>query len=225
MTKIKICGLSEVEHAVLAARCGADLLGMIFAPSRRRVSPEKASRLSEAVRELKGCPEMVGVFVNLEAEEVNRIADLCHLDRVQLSGDETWQYCRNIERPFIKVIHISVETEADEVLAGIEMGYRLFKESDFICFLDSHVSNAYGGTGQTFDWRLAREVSAAFPVVIAGGLTPANVGQLVKELKPWGVDVSSGVESGGQKDLGKIRTFIQTVKGVEAAGGQPHKAY
>ncbi|UCH43558.1 MAG: phosphoribosylanthranilate isomerase, partial [Dehalococcoidales bacterium] len=215
VTRVKICGLLEVEHAVLAAEYGADLLGMVFAPSRRQVSPGKALQIVKAVQELKGCPELVGVFVNLEAEEVNRIADLCQLDRVQLSGDESWQYCRNIERPFIKVIHITAEAEADKLLADIEMGYRLFKESDFICLLDTGVVNAYGGTGQAFDWRLASEVAARFPVIVAGGLTPDNVGQLVSEVQPWGVDVSSGVESEGRKDHGKIIDFINRAKEAE----------
>ena len=216
MTKIKICGLSEVEHAVLAARSGANLLGMVFAPSRRRVSPERALRLSEAIHELKNSPELVGVFVNLETQEVNRIANSCQLDWVQLSGGESWDYCWKIERPVIKVIHISAEAKADEVLADIEMGYRLFKESELLCLLDTGAVNAYGGTGQLFNWQVAEEVAARFPVIIAGGLTPDNVGQLVREVHPWGVDVSSGVESNGQKDSTKIRAFIEAVK--EAGG-------
>ena len=96
------------------------------------------------------------------------------------------------------------------------MGYRLLPRQNLVCLLDSQVGDTYGGTGQAFDWQLAKEVSARFPVIIAGGLTPANVGQLVKEVQPWGVDVSTGVETNGRKDTAKISAFIKAVRRVEA---------
>ena len=212
MTRIKICGLSEIQHVLAAAEAGADFIGLVFAPSRRQVSTKKALQLVEAVCSLKLRPGMVGVFANSAADEVNRIADYCHLDRVQLSGDETWHYCQQIERPIIKAVHISNNQTAEEIVSEIATGYQLLHQHDFVCLLDSEVANTYGGTGQTFDWQLAKKVSARFPVLIAGGLTPNNVGQMVKEIQPWGVDVSSGVETNGQKDTVKIKAFIQVAR-------------
>ncbi|MFC2005544.1 phosphoribosylanthranilate isomerase [Chloroflexota bacterium] len=220
MTKVKICGLSEVEHALVASEAGADFLGLVFASSRRQVSPEKALPLVEAVNSLRPRPAVVGVFVNSEAEEVNQIAEQCLLDWVQLSGDETWGYCREIRKPVIKVIHISPSKTANELLSDIELGYRFSSGSEeLICLLDSQVRGALGGTGQVFNWQVAAEVSARFPVMIAGGLTLANVGQLVMEVRPWGVDVSTGVEINGRKDASKIRAFVQAVRRADGDAG------
>ena len=211
MTKVKICGLSDVESALTATRAGADFLGLVFAPSKRQVSPEKALSLVGAISELEHRPELVGIFVDLPTQEVNQIAEYCRLDWVQLSGKETWRYCRKIERPVIKVIHISARMKIEPVLNKVDMGYRLHLKHDPICLLDSQAKDAYGGTGKIFNWQLAKEVSARFPIIIAGGLKPTNVGQLIRECKPWGVDVSSGVESNGQKDTSKIKAFIEAV--------------
>ncbi|MFH0767950.1 MAG: phosphoribosylanthranilate isomerase [Chloroflexota bacterium] len=215
MIRVKICGLSEIEPALVASQGGADFLGLVFANSRRRVSPQKALQLVEAVHSLKKRPAVVGLFVNTPAHEVNDIADYCQLDWVQLSGDETWQYCPEIRKPLIKVIHVSNKQKADELLAEIEMGYRLLPRRELICLLDSPVKDTYGGTGEPFDWRLAKEVTTRFPVIIAGGLTTVNVGQLVNEIRPWGVDISTGVETDGRKDALKITAFIQAVRKAE----------
>jgi phosphoribosylanthranilate isomerase len=212
MTHVKICGIRDKTHALAAVEAGADFIGLVFAPSRRQVSPQKALQLVELIRGLRSRPAVVGVFVNAAAQEVNHIADYCQLDWVQLSGDETWQYCQELKKAIIKVIHVSSGQKTDEILADIETGYQLLPEKELVCLLDSRVVGAYGGTGQVFNWQLAREVSVRFPVMIAGGLTPANVGQLVREVQPWGVDVSTGVESNGLKDASKIRAFVKAVR-------------
>jgi phosphoribosylanthranilate isomerase len=215
VTRVKICGLAEIGHALAAAEAGADFIGLVFAPSRRQVSMEKAAGISEAIHKLRIHPMIVGVFVNRPADKVNRIADLCNLDWVQLSGDESWDYCREIEKPVIKVIHIPPGKTNKDILTEIETVYRTLGSERLTCLLDTRVGEAYGGSGQTFDWQLAEEVSARFPVIIAGGLNKDNVGQLVERVKPWGVDVSTGVETDGVKDITKIKAFINIVKGVK----------
>jgi phosphoribosylanthranilate isomerase len=215
MTRIKICGITEKEHALVVARAGADYLGMVFRTrSRRQVTSEKASEIIHSIRSLDTRPGIVGVFVNLSAIEVNGIAKDFQLDWVQLSGDETWEYCREIERPIIKAIHIHSGSVTQGILKQIEQGHRILADHSLICLLDTNIKGTYGGTGQSFNWNLAKEVSEVYPVFVAGGLTPGNVGQLLNEAHPWGVDVSSGVETGGIKDVQKIKRFIQNVKSL-----------
>jgi phosphoribosylanthranilate isomerase len=218
VTIVKICGLSEVDDALAAAKGGADFAGMVFAKSRRRVTPEKALEIVSALRKSNLRTQTVGVFAGLSVTEVNHAAEYCGLDRVQLSGGESWDYCLQVRRPITKSLHISAETTADEVLAAIEEGCALLKQMDFIFLLDTKVGNASGGTGKTFDWTVAKKVAARFPVMVAGGLNPGNVTGLIKEVHPWAVDVSSGVETRGIKDKMKIRRFLEAVKRADAGG-------
>jgi len=215
MAKIKICGLTNEADAITAAGAGVDFLGLVFAPSKRQVSSERALQIVKAVHKLRQRPLIVGVFVNLPAGEINRIAGYCLLDMVQLSGDESWSYCLDIEHPLIKVIHMETSQTASQVLSEIEEGYKVGLKQRPIYLLDTKTGDAYGGSGIVFDWKLAVEVSGRYPLIIAGGLSPQNVGWLVKRVNPWGVDVSSGVESGGIKAIQKINDFIKAVRQAE----------
>lgn len=212
MTRVKICGISQIDHALVAAEAGADFIGLVFAPSQRQVTSETARQIVLALNRLKQRPVVVGVFVNAPAPEVNQVAAFCGLDRVQLSGDESWEYCKQMEKPLVKAIRVPSSTSTEEVLAELSLGYRILGAGGFTCLLDSRIKGTYGGTGRTFDWQLASEVSQRYPVIVAGGLSPENVGQAIKTVKPWGVDVSSGVETEGSKDVSKIKAFIQAMR-------------
>lgn len=212
MTLVKICGIMEIEHALAAAQAGADYLGLVFADSRRRIIPVKAMEIISAVRQLRKPPLMVGVFANSPASDVNYIAENCKLDLVQLSGEESWDYCREIKKPVIKAIHITVNSTVESVIQIIRKGHTILIPDKLIYLLDTHSKSAFGGTGLSFNPQIAKEVAAKYPVLIAGGLNPENVGDLICEAKPWGVDVSSGVETDGKKDVRKIKYFVQTVR-------------
>jgi phosphoribosylanthranilate isomerase len=213
LTKIKICGITGVAYAQAAIEAGADLIGVVFAPSPRQVTYEKAREIVAAVK--KHYFPVVGVFVNIPAAAVNAVAAFCGLDWVQLSGDESWEYCQQMEKPVIKVIHISPEWDEEKLLTHLENGQRILGSRAPIYLLDTFVEQKYGGTGKVFAWEIARRAAAKYPAIIAGGLQPENVGEVVSGLRPWGVDVSSGVESQGVKDVAKIKAFVQAVRSAD----------
>ena len=214
MTRVKICGIRDKTHALAAVEAGADFIGLVFAPSQRQVSPAKACEIASAVKKSSNTTKVVGVFVNAPSFQVNEIADFCALDLVQLSGDESWEYCREVVSPVIKAIRIDQQSP-EELYAELSAGSKLLPAQRFITLLDSRVEGKYGGTGESFDWKLVQQVAKRFPVIIAGGLDPKNVARLIERVAPWGVDVSSGVETGGVKDIAKIRTFIEEVRKVD----------
>ena len=211
MTRIKICGIRDKTHALAAVEAGADFIGLVFAPSQRQVSPAKAREIAGAVKKSSNTTKVVGVFVNAPSSQVNELVDFCVLDWVQLSGDESWEYCREVVRPVIKAIRIDRQSP-EELYAELSRGTELLPAQEFITLLDSRVEGKYGGTGESFNWNLARQVAKRFPVIIAGGLDLKNVPRLIEKVGPWGVDVSSGVETRGVKDTSKIKAFIESVR-------------
>lgn len=212
MTRIKICGIREEAHALAAAEAGADFIGLVFARSPRQVTPAQAEKIVAALKQSGSAIETVGVFVNRPAVQVNRIAEACHLDWVQLSGDETWQYCLDINKPIIKALRVRKYQHPDTIRANLAIGEKVLSSQKHIYLLDSQIKGKYGGTGMAFDWSLAQPATEQFSVIIAGGITPENVAQVIKMAAPYGVDVSSGVETDGTKDITKIRALIKAVR-------------
>jgi len=219
MIKIKICGLKYPEHALAAAEAGADYIGMVFAESRRQITPLQGKIISGAIASLRQRPKLVGVFVNENAGTVNRTADYCALDIVQLSGDESMEYCRKIKAPIIKAIHVASADSEDSITKEIERCYQaeLCHRPQFL--LDTASTSAYGGTGQKFNWRIAEYIAARYEIIVAGGLNCENISEMVKIVNPWGVDVSGGVEARGVKSPELIRKFMQAVRAGELQGG------
>jgi phosphoribosylanthranilate isomerase len=210
-TRIKICGIKDKANALATVEAGADFIGLVFAPSQRQVTPPNAREIASAVKESNDTTKVVGVFVNAPVFQINEIADFCALDVVQLSGDESWEYCREITNPVIKAIRIGRQSLQD-LYTELSTASKLLTGHRFITLLDSRVEGKYGGTGESFNWNLAQQIAERFPVIIAGGLDPQNVAGLIETVAPWGVDVSSGVETGGVKDTFKITAFIEAVR-------------
>jgi phosphoribosylanthranilate isomerase len=213
MTHVKICGLTNAEDAVMAAGAGADLLGFIFyPPSLRSVTPESALRIVEAVRRAHVSVRFVGVFVDEEPGTVQQIVAHCGLDYAQLHGAESPEMVDILMDGGLKIIkafRIRDETTLSEIERYGATAY----------LLDTYVLGQPGGTGHTFEWRLAVQARANGPILLAGGLTPDNVAQAVRTVGPWGVDVASGVEAApAHKDHDKVRRFIAAVQAVKARG-------
>lgn len=227
MIRVKICGMRQPEHALVAAEAGADYIGLVFVPGRRRRVDVAAAREIVARSRVPGIstpgniipagnfPKMVGLFADQPSEEVNRIVKSCGLDLVQLCGQESLDYCREVGARVIKVLHVSGPGFEDE--AGLLAKIRQFRQAGHLVTLDRQVDGWPGGTGQSFDWGIAARLSQpGHEFLLAGGLNPDNVGEAVARVGPWGVDVSSGVETGGVQDPEKIRAFV---KNARRAGG------
>lgn len=203
--KIKICGLTTLEDARYAAGLGADFLGFVqHEASPRYVRPEDAA---EIIQWIYGA-QPVGVFVNRSPGEVNAACEAAGFAYAQMHGTESVEACRAIDRPIIKAFRVMHDASAEQLRWAMEP-YRDVAE---LFLLDTAHTSLWGGSGESFNWRLARDLSADFPLLLAGGLTPENVGEAVETMRPWGVDVSSGVEaSPGVKDFDKMAAFFDAL--------------
>jgi phosphoribosylanthranilate isomerase len=202
-TRIKICGVTRTQDAAAAAAAGADAIGLNFyPPSPRYLSAERAREIRDA---LPPFVQTVAIFVNADAAQVAQVLGRVHPAMLQFHGEETPQFCAQFGVPYVKACRVKPGTATLEYL-------RPFSSAAAWLF-DSHVPE-YGGVGESFDWSLIPATDK--PVILSGGLSAANVGAAVRRVKPWGVDVSTGVESAkGVKDAAKIAAFIAEVRNAD----------
>ena len=244
MTLVKICGNRTPADVLAAAEAGADFVGMVFAQSSRRVDVDVAqamvralghplaehefmmpppaqphvreevsdwfrhgAEVVEAYLEVKR-PLTVGVFADQPIDEVNEIAEEAGVDLVQLSGDETWEDCLLVTKQVIQVVHVSPLDSPSDPMEYVMPGFAL------ALMLDAAHGPYRGGGGWAFDWEVARSVADRVPMMLAGGLTPENVGEAIRRVRPWVVDVASGTETDGRKDYGRVRAFVRAAREV-----------
>jgi phosphoribosylanthranilate isomerase len=205
MTKIKICGIKTVTDALAAMETGADLIGFNFYPKSPRCIDVGTCRDIMSVMRRYGHVTYVGVFVNASIEEVFATTETCGLALAQLHGDETSE--------ILSALH----GNAFKAFRGIPADVDGFvRDGSPALLVDAAVKGVYGGSGVMADWPAAAELAGKYPILLAGGLTPENVADAVRQVKPWGVDVASGVESEpGRKDAAKMSAFIKAVREVE----------
>lgn len=207
MTKIKICGIKTLKDALAAIEAGADYLGFNFYPkSVRFIEKSICAEITSVLKREHPQIKLVGVFVNSSVEEIKDILQTCHLDLAQLHGDET-------PETFAKLA-----PQAFRAFRGIPESNAGYERNEAPAMLiDAAVKGIYGGSGVTADWAAAAELAKKYPLLLAGGLTPENVADAVRQVRPWGVDVASGVESApGEKDAGKMSEFVKAVRVAES---------
>lgn len=203
--KVKICGITEMEDALAAAKLGVDALGFIFAPSPRQIGMKTARRIINVIPPFI---KTVGVFVNEEAAVIREHIAYCGLDLVQLHGDEPPEFCRALMPHPIKALRIK-DASSLAMCAGYQTNVRAL-------LLDTYARDKAGGTGKTFDWQLAVNIKeAAIPVILSGGLGPSNIQEAIRLVKPYAVDVNSGVEeSPGKKSYDLMQQLMDKIKRV-----------
>ena len=200
MIKVKVCGITNAEDALAAAELGADALGFVFAPSPRQVTRQQ---VADIVAKLPPFVCKVGVFADSSLQEVAETLQFCGLDLAQLHGSETPGFCQALFPRVIKAFRVKDESVLDLLPR--------YKASAYL--LDSYHEALKGGTGQSFNWEIARKARRYGRIVLSGGLTPENVRQAITEVQPFAIDVSSGVESRpGVKDHAKLRAFLEAAK-------------
>ena len=200
--KVKICGITETEDALNAVELGADALGFIFAPSPRQISAERARQIIDAIPPFA---KTVGVFVNEDAAVVREHINYCGLDLVQLHGDESPDFCRNLMPRVLKAVRIKDDSNLSVC--------RAYQGTVRGLLLDTYAEDKAGGTGKTFDWQLAIKIKEmGTPVVLAGGLGPSNIAAAISTVKPYAIDVNSGVEEKpGKKSYRKMKELMNQV--------------
>lgn len=202
-TRIKVCGITSLADAEAAVAAGVDALGFIFVDrSPRNIEPEKAR---EIIRRLPPLVDAVGVFMDHALQEVEEIARFCGLTYVQLHGSESPAFCREIFCRVLKSFAVRAELVESDLApyCGVVQGF----------LLDTYHQDMGGGTGELFDWQLVEKLNPPGPVILAGGLQPENVGEAIRLVRPYGVDVNSGIESEpGVKDGDKLRQFVEEVR-------------
>ena len=206
MTIIKICGIKTLPDALAAIEAGADYLGFNFYPkSMRFIEKSACAEITSVLKQEHPQIKLIGVFVNSSVEEIKDILQTCHLDLAQLHGDETPE------------IFAQLTPHAFRAFRGIPESNSGYERDEAPAILiDAAVKGVYGGSGVTADWTAAAELAKKYPLLLAGGLTPENVADAIRQVQPWGVDVASGVESApGEKDAGKMSAFVKAVREVE----------
>jgi len=199
MCKVKICGIQDIDTAMVAYEQGADFLGFVFAKSKRQVSPDQ---VKEIISQLPSDISKIGVFVDCPMDEMISIADFCGLDILQLHGSESYESYKSSPYPIVKSVSVKP--------SGVHSSSTLPK-ADYLLFDTWHKAMA-GGSGETFDWNYLDDYNSETPYFLAGGLNSTNIAEAIKNLSPYAVDVSSGVETNGVKDHKKIIDFIKIVK-------------
>jgi len=204
-TRVKICGITRVEDARAAADAGADAIGLVFFPkSPRNISIEQAKRIVDCLPPFVVC---VGLFVNPARAEVEQVIQQTGLDLLQFHGDESPDFCVGFSRPYIKALRMKPDVDP-AVFATSHPAARGV-------LVDAWEQDRFGGTGNTFDWQRIKPLAGASRIILAGGLTPANVAEAITTVRPWAVDVSSGVEQApGIKSAERIHSFISEVRRV-----------
>ena len=222
MPVVKICGIGTQGHALAAARSGAGIIGMVFAPSRRRVTVEAAQAIRAALDALGERPLLAGVFVNETPAAILATAREVGLDVAQLSGDETADEVARLayDIPVIKALRFPAGTTTQAAQATCAEYAAVAPGGRLRLLVDAYRPGAYGGTGHVADWPLASALAAEHDIILAGGLTPENVADAITAVAPWGVDVSSGVERDGAKDAGLIERFV-----LAARGSRPERSF